>query len=92
MHYCHQGKTDDMTPDALEARGLAQPAPYGTVGAWVLDKNPNGYLTLYAYSNEQGGLHHPLGGLDYFKPAALWDAARMAMDALDFKARESLAS
>jgi hypothetical protein len=85
MHYTHQGKTDDQAPVTLAARGLAQPATYGTKDAWVLDASAaNGWLGLYAYAEEGlGGLYSPLGHHTH-KAAEWWELAGFALDSLRF--------
>jgi hypothetical protein len=78
VHYCHQG------PTFLPGPGLAEPAQYGTKDAWVLDSSAaNGWLTIYAYSEEgRGGLYHAIPGDGSHKAQGIWDICRFAIDML----------
>lgn len=92
MHYCHQGRDVVTITNNWDVKGLAEPAQYGTKGAWVLDSSAaGGWLNLYAYAEEgRGGLTSPLGHMTY-KAAEWWEIAG-AMSALLRFQREALES
>ena len=77
FHYTCQRTGDTIAPD------MAELAPYGTAGAWVLDQSAaGGWLNLREYTTEGSGPLRSAINLDAWKAATLWDACRFALDVL----------